>query len=257
MTAKEYIDEVKLRLMRIGVTLSLTDQLILTYINRARREVQKHTMDLFPERYGKVQNILLANLSAYTDFGIKGTGYSGRAVAVRRGQLSADFIKQYVVLVKYSVGENVIFSEARYMTKPEMYAIGMHAFNTTTLGNPAYTCERSMADNNWYIFIADLDADATATVSGIYIYYIAAIHDLEDTAVVGAAYVNDTELVIPPDAEEMVVYYTMLYCMQNIAEESALESIRGDIGNLMGLLQTSYYVEKRKMGILIPSKEGL
>jgi hypothetical protein len=245
-TAQGYIDEVKLRISRLGVVSSLNDPFVLTCINRARHEVQKNTLTLYPERYGKILNLATFANDAYSEINLPA---SNKVVGVIYYTLPDDFIEPYVVLLKW--GGNV--SEARQVAKRELFNVGKNAWNYPTSGRPVCATERY---NNagvweWRLYVSDVSAIANYSVD---LWYVAAIDEIENADV---ADLDDTEVTIPPNIEELVLLYSMLYCLENINIEWAYQSIGAEIKIAESVISQDYMLKEVLQEQKLPSKEGI
>jgi hypothetical protein len=177
---------------------------------------------------------------------------------MRLTPLPADFINPYVVTVNYTNVETLVTSEARRATKREIYNVNMHAWNSPTSEEPIYIVERDINSMFWLLYVGDLDTRPPGVLEDtieVRIWYVAAINDIED--VTTAAYVSDTEQVLPADTEEMVLNYAVLYCMQNMDRGLMFSTIQAETERLKALYRQSYQVDKQRVGSLIPSKEGV
>lgn len=267
MTAQQYVDEVKLRLSRTDIVLELNDPLILSYVNKARREVQRATLDIIPERYGEVYNVNL--LQVLYDQGEVINTYSGRDIRVITLALPDDIIDVYTALLYYKMDASSAWApdvtykaEARRMTKTEMYNVLMHSWNTPSIYRPVYAVERSVVNGvyGYWMFISGFDVEAGVTLWDIAnsirseIWYIKALDDLETYNAAGGV---DNEPVIPADIEEVVVYYAMLYCLQNIKEIDSVQSVAADLEQLISVISQNYTLTEQRQLQMLPSKEGI
>lgn len=266
MDMKGYVDEVKLRLSRLDTAIKLDDPLIATYINRARREVQRMSIAIMPERYGKVQTAFI--LPTYYEQAELLTTYSGTAARMLKIGLNDEFIEPVVVILQYtmSTGQSnagVTFrSEARRMTKQEMYSIQKHAWNSPVDGRPVYSVERPLDGTNqsWVLYLSGLDLSDGNTLFDVAealvleVWYVSALNDLEFYNPTVASN-TDEEQTIPPELEELVVYYAMAYCLRNINMAQAFPSVEADIRMFEDTLKLNYQVDKIQNSIMLPSKE--
>lgn len=273
MKGQDYIDEVKLRLLRYDVAYNLNDQKVLTYVNKARRDVQKSTMGLMQERYGKIwREQLTENFDANID--VMASYAGGRRCRVQTVDLPVDFIDVVVTILEWRRETVTYRSEARRMVKKEMYNIQMNAWNMPSMWRPVYILERlkkyerDSTNIGNHINILGLDIDNgrslfdVADSGTIYLesWYIAALDDLENyilPSTLAANYHGDTEYTVPPDVEELVIYHTMMSCLKDIKEYAAAQILAGEIRTLEGMVAEHYAVTKEKEGTLLPSKEGV
>lgn len=259
MTGKDYIDEVKLRLFRSAVVLNLGDSQILSYVNRARKDVQKLTMTLMPERYSRIIRIGIDSTKIKYEYSQDNT-YANRNVTVFELELPEEFIDMTTVILDWQETATQIKyrSESRRVDKRELFSVGKHSWNVPTHMRPIYTVERDLyrqglePSNEWKLYISGLDIAGGQTLLDISnyvfaeVWYVAALRDLED---------EDIERVIPASVEELVVYYTMLYCLRHIQELYAYSTIKAEVKAIEDNLSVSYEQKKAKETILLPSKE--
>lgn len=108
MTAKEYIEEVMLRLSRFDVISQLNEPLILTYINKGRQQAQRFSLEVMPERYGRISILPISPnfVPAYTT-----TSYYGKVTRMYPVVLPNDFINVYRVILRYQTVSEVVEDE--------------------------------------------------------------------------------------------------------------------------------------------------
>jgi len=205
MTALEYIEEVKRRMDRRTIAMLGNDALLLTYINKARKEVQKFTIELQNFRYGRISRIAVSILPwlPYT----LNSNYLGLTINLFPVVLPIDFIKEYLVTVDIQ-GANGLLNTAicRYTTLSELSKIQYNAFNFPNMMNPVYTI---INDNNQNILLIGGIDGGTATVDNPHIaeiWHTVVIKDLEFRDINA---LEEPELVIGPDTEELVILYIL------------------------------------------------
>ena len=225
MTVKEYIDEIKLRLNRLGVTKSLNDALILSYLNKARRDVQIATMSIMPERYGRrdVIQLSLGNNTFPDPDTMQHLYHPTMPIDVYRFRIPADYIEIVsLVLSGYELGRR----EARKLVKPELHNIKTHGFNLPVWDRPIYVHEFKQQDyfanvDNWcYIagvrkgqsLIFDIDLIA------VEIWAIVALADFDMK--------TEQEPVLSPDLEEYAIKQAMLYCTHDVEHVALYQSLK-------------------------------
>ena len=284
MNAKEYIDEIILRASRLDVNLELDSPTILTFLNRARRDVQKGTMSLFPERYGKITEIAITSGMAQSSGVVK--DINGRAYTIFEVPCPNDFIDPWVVILRYKVNgtvpgasvawTNAIFnSECRRVSQREIYGVQTQQWNKPTIQNPVYSVESKNVDqmttnthNYPYLYICGLDMDKDKTIfhadySSIItdvkleLWYVAALPDIEDTPTDLIGSVPDDEITIPPDFDELVIYNTLMYCLQKVNAGAAYDLVSAERQSINQILEQAYADTKNKMSSLLPSKESI
>ena len=111
-TLNSYIDEIKLRINRLGVINQFSDGDISNIINVHRNNVFRITKDLYPERYSKIVDIPLNSTmlersgDIITKKIIAGayTTYTYRCLKI---PLPMDFIEPYVCILRYTYKEGL------------------------------------------------------------------------------------------------------------------------------------------------------
>lgn len=268
-TMMQYIDEVKLRLNRLGVMQTLHDSEILTYINEARRAVQKITLPLFPERYGKVAVFPLVRITDTASSIAAPVTYSRSTVTVLSIPMPRDMIDAHVAILTWQntashpVNPSVMYRrEARRVDKRELFSVTMHSWNVPTCFSPIYSLEIVQNVNTYMLRLAgiettaglDLLSDTNIASPAIEVWYTAAIDALEDYPLTSPA-VPDTD-ILPPDTEELVVLYAMLYCLQNVRNMQQMTSVESDIEIVKSMIVSNYETEYVRETALLPSKQG-
>jgi len=261
MTAQEYIDDIKLRLLRLNVDIDLSDEFILTMINRARTEVQIATYSLFPERYASIYSL------SYSASDIN--NLKSDILSLTNSQGAYKEVNAYIITMPSNLMEiyNVVVSwdstergddwstNCRLVTKEELFEIQNHAWNVPTADNMIYTIEK--VGNTQLLYMSDLSVAANDLASGdvnVDVWYISALSDLENITTAG---VDDTDSVVSPEVEELVIYYAMLYCLEGIHDDIAYDYIKNEISVVDKTLKDNYLVKKERVGSLLPSKEGI
>lgn len=258
MTAKDYIDEVKLRLQRSQVSISLGDAFILSAVNRARRKVQKDTLQLYPERYGRIDVAPISNAEIYPLYQ-QINSYANQNLQVVRHVLPIDFIEAEVVILQYSSDESPIYrSEARPASKWEMFTAMMSSWAVPTPTTPMYCVERDMsvATMPYVIYLAGIEESATLLYDKyaqvqLEVWYRAALNDLTDMLV------QDIDSVIPAYLQELVILQAEFYCLNTLEITHVAASTLKEIQRLEGQIKDSYAVDSDLRPQLLPSKEGI
>jgi hypothetical protein len=269
MTAKDYIDEVKLRLPRYNVGTKLSDAKILTYINQARREVQRMTIGLYPERYSKVLFLYIEKELYDPTLQLSST-YHGRPIKVYRVALPDFFLDSSVAILTYmNSNGNTIRVQARRMTKKEMFSVQMTSWNYPSISSPAYSIEYKMLDmanpsgTGKWLYIAGLETSETETIFdkgytrvGIEVWCTTVLDDLElGIMAINQSIASDSEYVIPVDMEELVINHAIMYCMQNETPQLDRDSIKAYIDSQYMILESNTKIIEEKTISLLPSQE--
>jgi hypothetical protein len=263
MTGRQYIDEIKIRAPRHGVMVETNDQWLLTTVNMARRNAQRFSMKLSPEKYGQIVDLPLSDVVVDTLSQTPEPYMNTKAVTVYTAILPQDFIEATVAMLRYTmaVGQTdagVTYRvEMRRVNKKELYSAQMHAWNGPTRWAPVYAIDRQLdrtVGMSYVLYVAGMNIDATDTLFDITngvtaeLWYVKAIDYLE---------FGDFDFDVIPELEEMVINYSLLLIFESIKAPEALESIRADIANTEATLRNNYEIQKQKEVVLLPSKEGM
>lgn len=256
MIAQDYIDEVKLRMKRHKIAQEMSDAEILTYVNRARNQVQKLTMGLFPERYSRVWDIGIGAQDVEPLYNQTNT-YAALTspspyVRIARLTLPADFIEMEVCKIRYNLLARVEVSEARPVTMTELYKACMHSFNYPNFTSPLYTVER--VGNQYILYLAPAlnSTELDLFQMSAEIWYVAAVMDLQNLAGAG---VEDTDWQIPIEFQSLVMDFAELFILTRIIPESLPSMVTMEIKRLSELLKINYSIETDLQYSLLPSKE--
>lgn len=250
MTLPQYIDEIKLRLIRLMVVMEMNDSELIMYINQARQDVQRLTIGSHRERYGK---------STFVTAGVVDPVYSiqrpyGQSQAlVYACRLPTEFIEMWAVT--YQVGE-LQRTEARRYDMRELYTIGMHNWNMPTPLRPIYSVLDNYANNLPDSTMLFSIGQALNEEASIQIWYTAAVQGL-DLYDAGFNYGADNDISIPTELDELVVLYAMRTVMQRIEAPAAAAAIQSQIGMHEQAIVASYQTEKLKVTSLLPSQGAI
>jgi hypothetical protein len=254
MTAQNYIDEVKLRIDRNSVAMDLSDPMILSYVNRAREEVQRMSLPLYPERYGKIQDITLTDTED-PYFKIEGS-YSGIDIGLIQADLPNDTIDVHMVFLRYILDGVTYRNEARKMEKKEVYQSNMGAWSSGTASEPLYSVDKT--GNTYRLILAGLKNKVSlfteATGITAEVWYTAALPSIENSTVADLT-LADIEVSIPVELEEAVVLNAILLCLENINAEVAKEVVNQEIIYMNKTINNRYQTKLAQESQLLPSKE--
>lgn len=254
MTAKEYIDDLKLRLTRYQVGHDLSDEMLLSFINKARASVQRVLLPMYPERFSTIISIPHTPASLNQDLSlttVETLGYTN--INVYTYVMPNWFIDAYEVIIQWTDQEqNIVQSHCRRHNLNEMYGLYSNSWNQPMISTYTYALE----DNgvNTLMHIAGLDAIGLVLQTDVVIniFCTAALSDLEH--ITAGALANDTETVIPSFAEELVVTEALLYCFEVLNNKIALDGLRMEKQRLERSLILNYGTKQQREEILLPSK---
>ena len=266
MTAKEYIDEVKLRLPRNIIEKWLNDARLLTFINRARRDAQRATISVYPERYGMVELVPLAADSKDNSLSVDSTLYNFGDLGVYSFPLPQTMIECIQVNLHFEISGVTYRRECRNATKKELFNTMVHSWNRPTTISPVYVIEKKLEDESSgrgtgdWCYLIGLQYGRTQTLFDVatnikaQVWYTAALNDLT----LASTYYNkadDDDVTMPPNIEELVINTSILYALQsvNIFEE---ESVTAYIEMYKKSIRNMYEIEEIIETHGIPSQEG-
>lgn len=258
MTAREYIDEIKLRHNRLGVSIELNDAKILNYINKARRDVQIATMAVIPERYGARTTFTLNNTSAPIDAdSMQHLYYATVPIQVRRFQLPVNVLEVMSLWITHVINGVPTYREARRTNKQELHNIKTHCFNMPTIDRPLYVLEAKQQDSfgsfDNICYIAGFETNGQNIFNQgnvmIELWSIIAIDDFDLR--------SEIEPVFSVDLEEFAVRQAMIYCLNNIKYMSLKQSMQIDTDKYKDTLLQNYTMFRDKPIHQLPSHEGI
>ena len=258
MTAAEYIDEIELRLLRLGVVLDISEPMVLTYVNRARRLVQNISSQYLPERYAEIVGINVSAAQYARDF-VSGVWHLGTQ-EVYDIALPDNIIDVWVVIVEY-LSEGITYrNEARNLSKYEMQNVLRNAWRAPALYSPIYCIERhnDVGTYAWHLYLSGLRLDTTTTLFDVStsinaeLWLTETLPEIEDYNLTGG---DDPEGVIPASLEELVIYYALLYCLQNMNMTMAYNTVLAETRFFEDALKEQYDILFAKQETLLPSKE--
>ena len=259
MLCRQYVDEVKLRLTRIGVTVDLSDSEIITYINRARRSVQMVVLPIFEQRFGAFISIPLTN-AAQDVMSTVPANYTGEPVNIFRTNIPIliDVISAYIT---WTDPNGIIKRrEARRVSKKEMHTINNHSWNLPSIDRPVYAIEMKTLEatpgqtGGWAIYLGGLEDTPTTTIltqanPTFELWYTAPLADFQS--------LNEMENILSPDLEELAILQTMLYCLSNIEYIALKQSVQIDYELFKDVALGNYDMLRNKPIHVLPSEEGM
>jgi len=252
MTALEYIEEVKRRMDRRTIAMLGNDALLLTYVNKARKEVQKFTIELQNYRYGRISRIAVS-VTPYPLYTLN-NNYLGLTINLFAVVLPIDFIKEYLVTVDIQGVSGLLnTSICRYTTLSELSKIQYNAFNFPNMMNPIYTI---INDNNQNILLIGGIDGGTATIDTPHIaeiWHTVVIKDLEFRDINA---LEEPELVLGPDVEELVILYTMSMILSHTGSPSDYQILSNEIKLMESYIMQNYAESKAVSDLLLASYEN-
>jgi hypothetical protein len=254
MTSYNYIDSLKELLSSIDVNQTLNDELLLTYINQARADVERLTMRLYPERYGDIWNTYITPLTT-TKSNIGNNRKSNSTVFII--PLTTDFIDIYECIFYWNIGSISYQAQGRKVIKQEFYSILSNSFLNGQVQSPIYCEEVLNGVKNLYVTGFDIQngtlldrmPEGNETIN-VEIYYLKAINDM-DLYVTGAA---DVEYYIPDMFLNMVTDIAAIYALNTNPIKESLEVM---IQSKMKDIGIDYETSKLKAQELLPTQQQI
>lgn len=281
-----YLDEIKLRLSRFGVAMMLDDITLIGFINKARREIQRLSVGMFPERYGKIAILefdqSLRFPDVYTDPSLKG---SSQIYAAKLPEGTMDVVTASVRFTFTTGGQNIpprwkdgdVYNmQARRTTKQEVFGIVSQSFGRPNIDNPIYCIETKTNDERQITSFNE--GDTLIYVAGLYftntlgeikslfelvdpvlldVWYISALNDLEDLPAYDYTANCDIEYRIPPQFDEFIIYEVLLYCAQKMQLKDVIQSLYISKKQSLGTLDKMFIDYTNSMANSLPSKEKI
>jgi hypothetical protein len=270
MDAKDYVDEVKLRLSRHDVALDLDEPTVLMYVNEARQAVQRSTMNFYPSNYGKRFNMTAGAGGANWTLG-RSVGFSARGATITvesyKATLPTDVIDLVSVQTQHTIQVQVTNPnpppatitqaqtrtyEARRVDFREMFNVMQHSFNRPTPQTPIYAIETNTVTGDKVLHLSVGQGKAqNGAGTGVVIWYVAALAPLDLTP-------NPTiEMYIPWQFQEMVVMGAMVSCLQRIQANDHLPSVKAELQAYESLKADLYTTSKQRATAWLPSGEAV
>lgn len=260
MTGQQYVDEVKLRLARYKVIKALNDPLILSFVNDARREVQRDTKDMYPERFARIYR----NTLTQSEDTVSRTehGYINSLTQnVYMFDLPADFMNWKAAYLMW-VDENGVTKRRilRNSSKKELFTTASHSWSGATMWSPMFAIDRQINRTGvagstypWVMYVTGLNKVGGTTLFDeatnvrAEIWYVAAIDWLE---------VADDDTQLQDDLEELVIYYAMLGALEFYHDVKAYNSVLQEYNGMQQQVYLNYELRKAEETTRLQSKQG-
>jgi len=275
LTARDYISEVKLRLLRSQVNDEFDDMTILTQINRSRRNIAMLTMDIFPDFYINRIQIPLGqpfgpNYDRRLSYPIYGTGVS----LVHRYNIPAqDFVKPAEVWISFISGINndTRVWQVRLVSRKEFHNTVAHSMNSPLSITPVAFFEQNITTglttlviafeaNNYVNYIWNNGLNTCNLV----IHYYCIPDDLElysdatwGTGVSPNPFTADTDIDIPPFLQDLVILQAILYLLMSQKYQTVYQKFKDEFSIIWSLILSNKEIEKYQQETLLPSKKPI
>ena len=255
MNTNDYITEIKCRLS-FFTTKKISDPLLMTYVNRARHQVQRVYEKLYPEAFGEIYSANLIKLKTETRSRVMN---GDKPINFYELPLPEDFNDCYVVLLNWEMDYESKKVELTRINREEINTVCKNKWQMPTTQKPDYIIDTQFSEDypNGKILICGIDYDSTTTLFErtkkvnnlntpitMTMYYTKAMDDINyERTVTGTI---EEENVIPKNMEEDVISYAMLYCLEATEDSLAKDSIGIEIQNIESQLKMNYEIRKEK-----------
>jgi len=273
ITAREYINEVKIRLLRNNVNSEFDDMTILTQINRSRRNIALLTVDIFPDFYIKNHIIPVGSpFGGNFDPNYSTQIYGGGNLIIHRYPINVgDFIKPLEVWLRFVETNTNITRvwQVRIVSRKEFHNTIKHSMNAPLPSSMVCYFEQSITDGGITMVIG---YEANTFVNYIYnlngcdliLYFFALPNDLElytdvspGNFVIPDLYSSDTEIDIPPHLQELVILQAILYLLMSQKYQTVYQKFKDEFAIVWSMLISNKEIEKYQKETLLPSKKPL
>jgi len=273
ITARQYIDEVKLRLLRNNVNADFDDMTILSQINRARRNVVSMTVDIFPEFF--INKTIITVSEPYGinyEPTLSTNKYGGGEIIVHRYNISeGDFIKPLEVWLDFIdivLGVRRVW-QVRIVTRKEFHNTLKHSMNAPLPSSMVCCFEQNITNGSTSLIIG---FDGTNFKEFIYnpaccdlhVYYFCLPVDLElysdsnlGSIVYPEPFSKDMEYDIPPHLQELVILQAILYLLISLKQQGVYQRFKDEFNIVWSMIYSNKEIEKYQKETLLPSKKPI
>lgn len=261
MTARDYINEVKLGLLKISVNVLFDDMTILTMVNKARKQIQMATLNMFSEfYYDEIQ---------YSLFSITPLNFTYNPNNQEFAILMPDsFIEPVDVWIYHQNPDPTsgvfILNQMRLVDPREYIYTVQNTFNTPQETTLVGYFENNVADGRTRLFFS-MPLQYFNSIIGLNpvlrIYFLALVDDLEHIVNVGfggiqARETPDVEQQIPPQCHELVVQQAIVNLLGSTDLVSALQRAKDELQISFAMLDLEKDFERLQKSFFLPSKES-
>jgi hypothetical protein len=275
LTARDYISEVKLRLLRSQVNDEFDDMTILTQINRSRRNIAMLTMDVFPDFYiNRIQIPLGPPFGPNNDPTLSYPIYGvGRALVHRYNIPMQDFVKPAEVWISFISGINndTRVWQVRLVSRKEFHNTVAHSMNSPLSITPVAFFEQNITTGATTLVIAFEVSNYVNYIwnnglntCNLIIHYYCLPADLElysdltpGNIVTPNAFAADTDIDIPPFLQDLVILQAILYLLMSQKYQTIYQKFKDEFSIVWSLLLSNKEIEKYQQETLLPSKKPL
>lgn len=280
-TINRYIDEIKLKLARLEVVKEYGDEFIVSAFNSARKEIYKVVKGVFPERFSQIiqlnlnVNMLDPTLDAYYQILDNAQTLINHRVRCVRVPLPENFVDPYVVILRYTNGDNILNFECRQIDRRELNKTQGHSWIIPMTSNPVYFVQDEFLNElntNYGLYnqtnAATTSMPKTLCLFGIETSYIGNLFtdEMEDI-MIELWYVNalpdlesstgniEQEINFPPEFDELLITATMVNLLASSSEMESYQSALIEKEMQFKLMEEAFNMGKQKKATFLPSNE--
>lgn len=268
MTLRQYLDELKLRLMRYEVNTTFDDLYIASVVNNARQNVVLSVLDIYPNLFVTDVNFALGANAPRDNLYFQVVNYQGVTLDAIRVQMPPNFIKPIECWFVYQDQNGVTeWKQIRIVDKKEFYFAIRHAYNTTHPTTLLGHFEQLISDGRVYFTFAVPMAITTSGQFGnfvlrVFYHFLPDQLELFDDVAVGAQVVpnntnSDLENVIPTFLEDLVIKESLVELLSNIDQVNALQRAKDELNISKQLIKFNKDIEYLRRKSLLPSKKTI
>ncbi len=260
MFVRQYLDEIKLNLLRLNVNKEFDTQTIVTFLNKARRSIQFAIVDVVDSHFTTFINTTLpTNPSPRFNNLIT---HQNNTISVYQIRLPDNFISLKDVWLQYQPtnDNNIHTSRCRIVSLREFVSTIKNTQMQPLPLVPIAYVEHQTYTGFYDLYIA-LDSNFWNLVSGdvqVFIYYLFLVSDLEYMVNTSGTNIvvpgdGDYDNEIPPNFRDLVIIQTIFYILA-FEDLNYLARVRDEIMLNFLLSGINKNLRLKKLTSLLPSK---
>lgn len=268
MNLREYIDELKLRMMRIEVAVNFDDLTLASAINSARKTILLQTLDIYPNLFISDAIFVFSPTENFDPLYFNVVNYQGTTLNTYRFQMPSDFIKPVECWLTWKGVDGITeWKQIRIVGKKEFYSSIRHSFNTTHDTTLLGHFDQQITDGLVYFTFSlpqTIANDSNNSDFMLTVFYHYLPDDLElytDIAkgdlVVPGTTIADSETVLPTFLEDLVVKQAMVDLLSTIDQANAYQRAKDELNISMQIIKFNKKIEYLRKRSLLPSKKTI
>ncbi|MGC8978633.1 hypothetical protein [Caldisericum sp.] len=265
MTIQQYLDEIKLRLLRFQVSSQFDDLKILTFLNQARQTITLQVIDIYPDLFVTSLKYNLKNIQTFDPLTNGLQDLNGNLITAYLIRLPAELYKPIEIWVFWETEDGITeWRQLRLVSKKEYYFTLKHSFNSTQTPTFVGTYWHSVEDGFYYLSFALpktlVDSNPSKLEMDIYYYYIPMPLELYNDSISGPQVlpsIFDDEIIIPSFLEELVIQQTILYLLTTIDQANALQRCKDELEIFWNIINFNKEISNLRKRSLLPSKKNI